>query len=80
MCLFFFGGWGGGGEADLQHMEVPRLEVESQSYSCQLILQPQLRRIRACDLYHSAWQCRILKPLSKARDQTCILMDPSWVH
>ena len=28
-----------------------------------------------CDLYHSSWQCWILNPLSKARDQTCILMD-----
>ena len=33
-----------------------------------------------CDLYHSSWQHRILNPLSKARDQTCVLMDTSWVH
>ena len=32
------------------------------------------------DLHHSSWQHRILNPLSKARDQTCILMDTSQVH
>ena len=32
-----------------------------------------------CDLYHSSGQCQILKPLSKARDRTCILMDTSRV-
>ena len=30
-------------------------------------------------LYHSSWQLQILNPLSKARDQTCILMDTSQV-
>ena len=28
---------------------------------------------------HSSWQCQFLNPLSKARDQTCILMDTSCV-
>ena len=32
------------------------------------------------DLYHSSWQCQILNPLSKAKDQTCIFMDTSRVH
>ena len=32
-----------------------------------------------CDLHHSSWQCQILNPLSKARDQTCILMNLSQV-
>ena len=32
-----------------------------------------------CDLHHSSWQQRILNLLSKARDQTCILMDTSQV-
>ena len=32
-----------------------------------------------CDLHCSLWQHRILNPLSKARDRTCILMDTSQV-
>ena len=33
-----------------------------------------------CDLHHSSWQRRILNSLSKARDQTPVLMDTSWIH
>ena len=33
-----------------------------------------------CDLHHSSWQCRILNPLSEARDRTHVLMDTSQVH
>ena len=33
----------------------------------------------AASLYHSSRQCRILNPLSKARDPTCILMDTSQI-
>ena len=32
-----------------------------------------------CELHHSSWQCQILNPLSKARDQTCNLMVPSHI-
>ena len=35
---------------------------------------------RVCDLHHNSQQCRILNPLSKARDQTHNLMVPSWIH
>ena len=30
---------------------------------------------RVCDLHHSLQQCRILNPLSEARDLTCVLLD-----
>ena len=33
-----------------------------------------------CDLYHSSQQCRILSPLSKARDQTRNLLISSWIQ
>ena len=32
-----------------------------------------------CDLHHSSRQHRILNPLSKARDQICILKDTNWI-
>ena len=32
-----------------------------------------------CDLHHSSWQLWIPDPLSKARDQTHILMDTSQI-
>ena len=56
----------------LQHMKVPGLGVELE---LQLGPTPQPQQpdpSHICDLCHSLWQCRIL-PLSKARDQTCIL-------
>ena len=31
-------------------------------------------------LHHSLQKCQILKPLSEARDQTHMLMDPGRVH
>ena len=34
---------------------------------------------RVCHLHHSSCQCRILNPLSEARDRTSILMDTSPV-
>ena len=75
---FFFFAFSG---PQLQHVEVPRLGVKSE-----LQLPPYATAIetqdlsRFCDLHHSSWQCQILKPLSKARDRTCILMDTSWIH
>ena len=56
----------------LWHMKVPRPT-----------LQPQKCGIQALSvtyLHHSSWQCRILNPLSEARDGTQVLMDTNWVH
>jgi len=45
--------------------------------------QPQPHQIRATSathIHHSSWQCWILNPVSRTRDQTCSLMDTSRVH
>ena len=59
-------------------MEVPRLgvelELQLQAYATAIaIAMPDPRCI--CNPCHSLWQCRILNPLSEARDQK-ILWDP----
>ena len=61
-----------------QHMDTPRLEVQSE-------LQLPATATATWDPYyiwnlrHSLQQCWIPNPLSEARDQTCILMDTSWI-
>ena len=35
---------------------------------------------RVCNPHRSSWHCRILKPLSEARDRTCDLMVPSRIR
>ena len=64
----------------LRHMKVPRLGVQSE------LQLPAYARATAmpdpshvCDLHHSSWQCRIPKPLRKARDWTHNVMVPSWI-
>ena len=63
------------------HMEVPmlgiQLELQPPAYTTATAT-PDLSWV--CDLHHCAWQCWILNPLSEARDRTCNLMVPSWVH
>ena len=34
----------------------------------------------AAGLHHSSQQCRIVNPLSKARDRTCVLMYAIQIH
>ena len=74
MSFFFFLG------PHLQHMEVPRLGVESelqlQVYTTATAMQ-DLSCI--CDLPYSSQQHRILNPLREARDWIHIPMDTSWV-
>ena len=63
-----------------RNMEVPGLGVELELqlpvYTTATAM-PDLSRV--CNLHHSSWQCRIHDPLSKARDQTQVLMDTSRV-
>ena len=65
----------------LRHTEVPRLGVELElqlpAYTTATVMQYPSR---ICDLYHSSRQCRILNPLSEARDRTHNLMVTSWIH
>ena len=59
-----------------QHMEIPRLGVESEMqlppYTTATATQDPNH---ICDLPCSLWPCRILNPLSEARDRTCNLID-----
>ena len=61
-------------------MEVPRLGIELElqlpAYTTATATQDPSH---ICDLHHSSWQRGIFNPLSKATDQTCILMDLGFV-
>ena len=61
-------------------MEFPRLgvklELQLPAYAPATAM---LNLSRICDLHCSLWQCQILNPLSKASDQTHILMDTGRV-
>ena len=61
-------------------MEVPRLGVRSElqlpTYVTATATQDSSQIF---DLPHSSWQRRILNPMSKARDQTYILVDTRQV-
>ena len=62
-------------------MEVPTLEVESElQLPADTTATAAQDLSRVCDLHHSSRQCQVPDPLSKARNQTCILMDASWIH
>ena len=62
-----------------QHMEVPRLGVQSELQLPAYATATQ-DPSHICNLHHSSRQCRILNPLSKARDLTCNLMVPNWIR
>ena len=65
-----------------QHMEVPRLEVESELQLLTYTIAAARATTdlsRSCGLHHSSWQHQILSPLSEAREHTHILRDTSWI-
>ena len=64
-----------------QHMEIPRLGVQSElpAYTtapARAMPDPS----RVCNLHHSSWQRQILNPLSEAMGQTCVLMNTSQIY
>ena len=62
----------------MQHMEVSRLEVESELHLLAYATATATRDPSCiCDLHHSSRQRWIVNPLSKGRDRTCNLMVPS---
>ena len=61
-------------------MEVPRLGVQMELQLLAYITATATWDLGCvCDLHQSSWQCWVLNPLSEARDQTLVLMDPSQV-
>ena len=60
-------------------MEVPRLGVELQLAYATATATATLDPSHICYLHHTSRQCQIFNPLSKARDETCILMDASQI-
>ena len=64
-----------------QHIEVPRPGVQSELQLPTYTTATATRDMKwLSQLHHSSQQCRILNPLSKARDRTLVHMDASWVH
>ena len=63
-----------------EHMEIPRLVVESELQLPAYITATATRDpSHVCDLHHSSGQHQIPDPLNKTRDGICILMDTSWI-
>ena len=64
------------------HMEITRLEVESELQLPVYTTATATQDPRSiCDLHHSSGQCQISQPTEReAWDQTCVLTDTSWIH
>ena len=67
-------------KATPQYMKVSRLGVESELQLPDYTTATATWDLSSdCNLHHSSQQLWIPNPLNKARDQTRILTDPSWV-
>ena len=65
----------------LQHMEIPKLGVESELQVLAYTTVTAMWDLRSiCSLYHSSQQYWISNPLYKAWDQTHSLIDTSQIH
>ena len=62
-------------------MEIPTrgviLELQLPAYTTATAMQDMSH---ICNQHYSSGQCQILNLLSKAKDQTRVLTDTSWVH
>ena len=64
-----------------QHMEVPRLGVESELQPLAYTIATAMQDLsRIFNLQHSWWQCWILNLLSEVRNRTHNFMGTSWVR
>ena len=62
-------------------MDVPRLGVELELQTLAYTTAPVTWDLsHVFDPQNSSQQCWILNPLSKARNQTCLLTDTSQIH
>ena len=73
--IFLFGG------PYPRHMEVIRLEVESELQPLAYATATSMQDPSCiCDLHHSSLKQQILNPLREARDRTCVLVDTTQIH
>ena len=64
----------------MQHMEVPRLGVQSElQLPAYTTATAKWDLSHICDLHYRSQPCQILNPLSRARDWTQVLLDTSRV-
>ena len=64
----------------LWHMEVPRLGVQLElQLLAYATATATLNLNYVCDLCHSSWKHQICNPLSRARIQTHVLREASWI-
>ena len=62
-------------------MHIPKLGIESDLQALAYTTTTAMQDLSCiCSLYHSSKQLRILNPLSKARDLTCVLMDAGQIR